>query len=109
MEPATYNFNIDLKSDFSHSYTYKSGGVAVNLTGATIKHVFNPIGADSFEWSTANGKIALSDPTSGIFSCSIPQSEVAGLDFQKATHELIIILQSGETRRLFKGSIYPIP
>lgn len=49
------------------NFTYKVGGVAVDLTGATVRATCRNVKGDlMFDWSTTNGKLVLDGPAGRI-------------------------------------------
>lgn len=103
--PANWDFDIDGASDFDGEFTYKSGGVAVDLTGCSIKHQFVPINSNtpSFEWSTVNNKILITNATQGVFEYNVSYAEIKTLNFVKAKHEFEITFSNNKKKRLAIG------
>ena len=97
------NLTLRAATGATLTVTVTQGGVAVNLTGATIKYyaaTTTPI------VKTVGSGIVLTTPASGIFTLTFSASDTSGLNTkQSVEHECKITLLGGAMAMLWEGTL----
>ncbi len=101
------SYSVTRFRSWSIQVTWTLDGVPVNLTGYTLKSDFkvdkqSPV---VISLSTANGGIALTTPTSGVFTMSMTPSQTAMLPLGSLIFDVLALSPSGQGTTVFEGSI----
>jgi hypothetical protein len=106
---ATCDISVENDSDFRYSFVYQTvTGVPIDLTGTTMYMMLRmnlPDATVSFELTTENGRIAVTDPVNGRFSLTILQADLERLAVGVYQQSLIASsAAAGELWRIWRGS-----
>ena len=95
--------NQDLHQSFALSDTTPA---AINLTGAALKMTLELISdRGTSEFSTANGRIVVSNAPAGQFEINVPAALMRTLAPGGYRHDLVVTLASGAVHRVWSGAL----
>lgn len=109
-ETARYDFKLWQGATFSRVLTWKSNGVAVNLTGFTARMKVRNASTDVelLSLTTENGKIALGG-VAGTITLTLTAAETALLAPELARYDLELVSAGGIVRRPLQGFVIVSP
>jgi hypothetical protein len=104
---ATVNIEAYSDADLTQVFVYKAGGVAVDLTGSTLRMGIRRNAADLFEdllLTTENGGLAITDAVNGVFKLIITDHQLVLLDgiYQ---HSLVRITPDALRLPIWRGQL----
>ena len=99
------DFQVATNEDLVQDFVAESDnvGTGFDLTGATIKMDVDLDGAEQFEASTANGRIAITGASGGEFTLQLDATLIATLSPGVYRHDCIITTPAGKDVRLWAG------
>lgn len=77
----------------------------VNLTGANIRFIVKYAGG-STEWSTANGKVPLTNAAGGTAALQLTSAEISAYQFEFADYEWEIVWANGNEEPIAAHKIW---
>ena len=102
--PQIYNFRDHIKGNTfpGVTFTILINGLPWDLTGAVISMQLRKITGSTnvFELSTTNGRIAITNPTEGIFAII---EQIIDIEAYNYYYDIIIILPSGIVKTYITG------
>jgi len=108
MTPGVYNFKPHKRGDTfnGHQFEVSLNSVPVDFTGATIKiQLRRKAGVASvLEWSTADGSITISGPSSNIINMGVKTGLQMEVEAAKYLYDLNVVLANGVTNTYVEGT-----
>lgn len=98
-----YNLEVEKDNDFDLSLTYKSGGVAVNLTGYT--YVWYVEVGDVVHTYTTTPQITVTTPSTGVILLHLSAAETILFTVKRGKHYFKVISPTGGKKTLLKGVV----
>lgn len=106
MPAAKYKIKIEQGATYRKQFTWKAGGVPVDLTGYTGRMQIRPDVTSSTiiaDLTTENDGITIE--ANGVFNVFISATDTANLNFDTAVYDLELIAPSGDVQRMLEGDV----
>ncbi|MEG2265730.1 MAG: hypothetical protein RSA84_09370 [Acinetobacter sp.] len=104
---AKFRIKIDQGATYRKPFTWKAGGVPVDLTGYTARmHIRTEIDSDIVlhELTTENDGIQI-NPLLGEISIHIPHGITSAFNFETAVYDLELVDPTDEVIRFIEGDV----
>jgi hypothetical protein len=116
MAAVVRNYTVERGIKFSRQITIKSGGVPVDLTGATIEAQvrLSQLPTEYRAYPTGTGplitsfEINIPTPTNGAFFITLPEANTLLMERGEYDYDVIITMASTDKWRVLAGLLYAV-